>query len=354
VFIRGFFCFSVDADESCGQSSDGLLLMSSRPEFEPMTDEERSTGRRSSILPWLRLMRLPNVFTAIADVAMGYLVVHRSVPDPARLACLIGASASLYTAGMVLNDVFDQKIDAVERPFRPLPSGQISPAAAQWLGLILLALGVVLGGTSGLFSGTVGTQRASAAIAGLLAICVVAYDAYLKRTALGPLGMGACRFLNMLLGMSGGPAAGNSNIFGFGIGGLLAAAGIGIYIVGVTWFASREATRSRSVGLVMAMVVMAAGVIMLGTSGGYLRLQVPPNIYWLLLALLMFTVLRRCGQAVLNPSPQMVQMAVKHSILSLIWLDAATAVAVAGPAYGVAIAALLIPALLLGRWVYST
>jgi len=254
----------------------------------------------------------------------------------------------------VLNDVFDQKIDAVERPFRPLPSGQISPAAAQWLGLILLALGVVLGGTSGLFSGTVGTQRASAAIAGLLAICVVAYDAYLKRTALGPLGMGACRFLNMLLGMSGGPAAGNSNIFGFGIGGLLAAAGIGIYIVGVTWFASREATRSRSVGLVMAMVVMAAGVIMLGTSGGYLRLQVPPNIYWLLLALLMFTVLRRCGQAVLNPSPQMVQMAVKHSILSLIWLDAATAVAVAGPAYGVAIAALLIPALLLGRWVYST
>jgi hypothetical protein len=78
------------------------------------------------------------------------------------------------------------------------------------------------------------------------------------------------------------------------------------------------------------------------------------QMYWALLGLLMFTVLRRCGQAVLNPSPQMVQMAVKHSILSLIWLDAATAVAVAGPVYGVAIAALLIPALLLGRWVYST
>jgi hypothetical protein len=38
----------------------------------------------------------------------------------------------------------------------------------------------------------------------------------------------------------------------------------------------------------------------------------------------------------------------------LIWLDAATGAAVAGPLYGLAIAALLIPAILLGRWVYST
>jgi hypothetical protein len=69
---------------------------------------------------------------------------------------------------------------------------------------------------------------------------------------------------------------------------------------------------------------------------------------------LSFTVLRRCGTAALDPRPEKVQVAVKHSILSLIWLDAATALAVAGPAYGIAIAALLIPALLLGRWVYST
>src|SRR5205823_6895168 len=104
----------------------GGIYIVSRPEFEPTTDEERAAGRRSSILPWLRLMRLPNVFTAIADVMMGYLFVHRSVAEPGKLACLIGASAALYIAGMVLNDVFDLKTDAVERPFRPLPSGQIS------------------------------------------------------------------------------------------------------------------------------------------------------------------------------------------------------------------------------------
>jgi hypothetical protein len=68
----------------------------------------------------------------------------------------------------------------------------------------------------------------------------------------------------------------------------------------------------------------------------------------------MLSVLRRCGVAVFDPTPQRVQAAVKLSILSLIWLDAATALAVAGPVYGVAIAALMIPALVLGRWVYST
>src|SRR4051812_6654179 len=119
--------------------------MSSRPEFEPMIDEERAAVRRSSILPWLRLMRLPNVFTAIADVAMGYLVVNHSVDEPGKLACLIGASAALYTAGMVLNDVFDVQVDAKERPFRPLPSGQISLFAACWLGFVLLAIGFVAG-----------------------------------------------------------------------------------------------------------------------------------------------------------------------------------------------------------------
>src|SRR5437762_2934701 len=96
-------------------------------------------------MPWLRLMRLPNVFTAIADVAMGYLFVHRVVVDPGKLVCLIVASAALYTAGMVLNDVFDFAIDAKERLFRPLPAGQISLSSARGLGFTLLAIGIALG-----------------------------------------------------------------------------------------------------------------------------------------------------------------------------------------------------------------
>jgi hypothetical protein len=102
------------------------------------------------------------------------------------------------------------------------------------------------------------------------------------------------------------------------------------------------------------MLVMAAGVIALGASVSLVPRQIDIQVFWILLALLMFSVLRRCGAAALDPVPNKVQAAVKHSILSLIWLDAAVVLAVAGPVYGIAIALLLIPALILGRWVYST
>lgn len=307
------------------------------------------------MLPWLRLMRLPNVFTAIADVVMGYLCVHRAVEDWSQLTCLVAASASLYTAGMVLNDVFDFGIDSKERPFRPLPSGQISIRSAGALGFSLLAIGIVLGWLAGLLPGAFAElPRRSGIIASALATCVVAYDAFLKKTPMGPIGMGACRLLNVLLGMSVGPAAMGTIVLGYGRGELLAAAGIGTYVVGVTWFARSEASVSRTVVLLSAMAIMAVGVGLLGGSALYLPLQFDRQLFWVLLALLMVTVLRRCGVAAVDPVPERVQAAVKHSILSLIWLDAATTLAVAGPAAGVAVAALLIPALLLGRWVYST
>ena len=153
-------------------------------------------------------MRLPNVFTAIADVAMGYLFVHGSIAGTGQLGCLIAASALLYTAGMVLNDVFDIDIDAKERPFRPLPSGQICLASrgrsasrcwrsadrCGWLAGFCRAGSAAIPWRSGLVASVLGGVRAA-----LRRLC-------LKHTPLGPLGMGACRFLNVLLGMSAASA----------------------------------------------------------------------------------------------------------------------------------------------------
>jgi 4-hydroxybenzoate polyprenyltransferase len=325
-----------------------------RPEFEPLSEAESLPTRRSGILPWLRLMRLPNVFTAIADVAMGYLFVHRTVENGLVLACLVAASAALYTVGMVLNDVFDFEVDSRERPFRPLPAGEISLIAAKALGFTLLALGLALGWFVGDLPGVFTWPWRSGVVASLLAACVLAYDGFLKNTPLGPLGMGACRFLNIVLGMSTSTRMGAGIVFGFGPPELLAALGIGIYVSGVTWFARAEAGASRREILAAAMAVMAGGVAVLGSSALFALLRVDRQVYWLLLALLMFSVLRRCGAAAIDPTPPKVQAGVKHSILSLIWLDAATVLAVADPMYAIAIAALLIPALLLGRWVYST
>jgi 4-hydroxybenzoate polyprenyltransferase len=311
------------------------------------------------MLAWLRLMRLPNVFTAVADVMMGYLFVHGSFAAPAKLACLIAASALLYTAGMVLNDVFDIEIDRRERPFRPLPSGRISLGVARAFGFTLLMLGISFGWLAGFAEpGGVAIPWRSGAVATVLAGCVLLYDGFLKATPLGPLGMGLCRFLNVLLGMSAARQTLGDLPLGFSLPELLVAAGIGTYIVGVTLFAKSEAAESKSPLLIAAIVVMTCGAVALGAFTEFAppppKLQTREIIVWLLLGLLMVTVLRRCFTAVFDPTPERVQAAVKHSILSLIWLVAAVALAVAPPLFAIAIAALLIPALLLGRWVYST
>ena len=63
---------------------------------------------------YLQLVRLPNVFTAMADILLGYLLTHEYVRFWPVLALLLGASSLLYMAGMVLNDYFDREQDARE------------------------------------------------------------------------------------------------------------------------------------------------------------------------------------------------------------------------------------------------
>src|SRR4051794_40806202 len=93
---------------------------------------------------WLQLLRLPNVFTAAADVTMGFLVTQRGLEPVQDFAMLVAASCLLYLSGMVLNDVFDAGVDAVERPERPIPSGRISLRAATIVGWTMLFAGVAL------------------------------------------------------------------------------------------------------------------------------------------------------------------------------------------------------------------
>ncbi|MGC4001710.1 MAG: UbiA family prenyltransferase [Pirellulales bacterium] len=115
------------------------------------------------MLPYLKLMRFPNVFSAFADILLGWLVAKTATapwthdtatPDELKqLGLLLLASAGLYLAGMVLNDVFDFDIDAVERSSRPLPSGRIPRTNATKLGWGLLAFGLLAAIGSSLISG---------------------------------------------------------------------------------------------------------------------------------------------------------------------------------------------------------
>ena len=92
------------------------------------------TNAPSRLRAWLELLRLPNVFTAVADVMMGFLVTHATLRPASEFALLVAASCCLYLAGMVLNVVFDVEQDTTERPERPIPSGRITRSAASRLG----------------------------------------------------------------------------------------------------------------------------------------------------------------------------------------------------------------------------
>jgi len=309
------------------------------------------------LLAYLQLFRLPNIFTAIADVAMGFLFVQGS-PEPwSGFAGLLAASCLLYTAGMVLNDVYDLPVDRQERPSRPLPSGRIAVEHARRLGYGMLVGGVLAAGLTGWFAAEPIIPRwRSAGVASLLAVCVISYDAILKQTALGPLAMGACRFLNVLLGMSLGAQGGW--LWHYGSEHLLVAGGVGLYIIGVTRFARSEAQRSHRGWLAIGLGLMVAGLAMLAMFPRFaegLAYRIEPRTVWPAATfLLSLVILRRCVVAIGDPTPRKVQMAVKQCILSLITLDAALCALTAEWYWAVAVLALWAPALLLGRWVYST
>ncbi|WP_433114729.1 SCO3242 family prenyltransferase [Micromonospora sp. CA-246542] len=142
------------------------------------------------------LVRAPAALSVPGDVVAGAAAAGALSP---RTPALAGASVLLYWAGMAANDWSDRRLDAVERPERPIPSGRVTPNAALGLAAGLTAAGVGL-------AAAVGGRRA-AALAVPLAASIWGYDLLAKNTAAGPAVMAACRGLDVLLGASGGRLA---------------------------------------------------------------------------------------------------------------------------------------------------
>ena len=59
-------------------------------------------------------------------------------------------------------------------------------------------------------------------------------------------------------------------------------------------------------------------------------------------------------RAIRQPIPRSIQRAVKTGVLSLVWLNVGLVAAVRGLEPAAVVAALWVPAFLLGRWLYST
>jgi hypothetical protein len=181
---------------------------------------------RTTIL--LRLGRVSNLPTVSTNVLAG-AVLGGGAFGVRSLVVTALAMSSFYVGGMFLNDAFDREIDAVERPERPIPSGQISAKEVFAIGFGLLGAGLGLLVFEAILAGT-GFGAVGTGI--LLGGAIVLYDLWHKKNPLSPILMGLCRVLVYLTAA-------------LATGGTLAAAAPGAlvllsYLIGLTYVAKQE------------------------------------------------------------------------------------------------------------------
>lgn len=289
---------------------------------------------------YLQLIRLPTVFTAIADVVLGMMLTQRGITPLPKFFGLLGATCGLYLAGMVFNDVFDLQQDLQERPSRPIPSGRVPRSTAIALGLGLLVAG---------FTSALSVSFPATLFAGALVLAILAYDAFLKRTPLGPLAMGTCRYLNVMMAAC---ATYQWAFQPFARPQLVVAIALGVYIIGVTWFARTEARVSSRWQLSGALGVVNLGFAALAglmwTWPG--EADFAPSI-----ALLLFvavSVNMRAINVIRNPIPALVQPMIGLFLMNYVTTSAAVVYWHTGNGtFALATAALVVPPLILRRWI---
>ena len=296
---------------------------------------------------YLELCRFPAVFTALADVLLGFVLAGGTVDTPRdRLSLGLACSAGLYLGGMVLNDILDRRRDASERPGRPIPSGRVSVRAA---GLFYFLL------TSGGLLAAAGGGRTMLALAAAVATCVALYDGPLKRTPAGPAMMGACRFGNVLIGAAAGGAgwrlwAEPSLLAEPRV--MSAAALLAVYITGLTVFARTEAVTSRRWRLVAGAVLVNAALVGVVAWSVVFRGGGRAVVALAGVGAIALVINRRLAAAMRSPQPPTVGRAVKLMILSIPVVDAcliAFAAGASGAGWAVACAMLVLPAATAGR-----
>jgi len=171
-----------------------------------------------------RVSNLPTVWT---NVAAGWFLCGGGwTPELGWIAL---SMSLLYVAGMTLNDAFDAEWDRQHAPERPIPAGRISERATWALGI-----GQGLAGAAVLSF----LSTAHPLFLGLLIVTIVAYDWLHKRWQGSVALMGLCRAF-VYLGAGSAVVVHTTDIEVSGVVWLVAA-GIALYIAGITLAARSE------------------------------------------------------------------------------------------------------------------
>ena len=280
---------------------------------------------------YLQLCRPANLPTAAADILAGMAIVgFFNTPNiPWNGLLLVISSALLYAGGVVLNDVFDYELDKIERPERPIPSGLIQYNNALFFGFFLLSIGILMAYL---------VNTSSFIVAIFLSGSIIGYDAFSKKfSLLGPLNMGVCRGLNLLLGMS------VFQEFDFWPYALVPV----LFIFAVTLISRGEIHGKNKKNIAFAgflYVLVLIFVIVLHKMFGASSL-----VYLFFLISFSLMVFAPLGKAYIQNKPQNIMKAVKAGVLSIVLLDATLAVAHSGWQIGLIIVLLLPLSILLAK-----
>jgi 4-hydroxybenzoate polyprenyltransferase len=282
---------------------------------------------------FLRLTRPANIVTAIADILAGAAIAGYAggMAELPSVLLLILATIGLYGGGVVFNDVFDAALDRVERPERPIPSGLISESEGALLGSFLLIVGVAVAfGLSAYPSGS---------IAFAIAIAALVYDKWGKHHSfLGPLNMGLCRGLNLLLGMSLVP----DTVSHYGY---LATVPI-LYIAAITMISRGEVHGGKSKTILFAAFLYMVVIVSILYTSFVHGNSLDAVFFLIMLATFIYPPLIRAFR---EPVGKNIGRAVKAGVLALIVMNASWAAAFGAFPLALAIVLLLPVSILLAR-----
>jgi 4-hydroxybenzoate polyprenyltransferase len=222
------------------------------------------TVRPSPLWVALRLGRVSNVPTVFTNVAAG-LALAGAAPLSPLLAALGLAVSLFYVGGMYLNDAFDARWDAINRPERPIPAGQVKAATVYAAGFAMLAAGF---GLVAVVADTRPPLWAALTLVGL----IVLYDLSHKGNPAAPLVMALCRVaVYALAALSVAPWPPDRRVY-FG------AAALFVYLVFLSTLARKETLHPKlpkMIGsLVAGIALLDAGVLALCGHAGAAALAV--------------------------------------------------------------------------------
>jgi 4-hydroxybenzoate polyprenyltransferase len=318
--------------------------------------------------PYLKLLRIPNIFTVPPDIIVGFLAVSinfgssvgSSISD---LVILIFSSIFLYLGGLVSNDLFDIKVDRLERPTRPLPSGKIKKTDALLIAVLMFSLGLILAAL---------VNHISFGISLLLIVSILSYNYRFKNGFFRPYLMAGIRSLNVIYGasfifdVSTTSALENGDYLisntGFSPFLLLAVASCAVYfhIFILTSLSKSETTKEffriknklniqkiQITYLLFLLISLSLAIILIPFKLDFL-------IFILLFLFLINLLFNRASKMDSTHGEETIKFMVKNMLILLIILDSAFIAGEAGMLAGSIVALLTIPCMITGKWISMT